>query len=322
MMNLSTLAELAGVSVATVSKAFSGSGEISAATKARIFAIARDQGCFDRYNKNKFEKPVIAVICPEIRSEYYAAMLTLLDREIAAKGGVMLASISNFDEARVKELFVYYTAYCHADGVILLQGCKGLQNPFAVPCVSFAKERQKNIDSIKIDLKGAIDAAVLHLKERGHREIGFIGESLTRGKLEMFRAAMRAAGMPLQQKWIKMRHERFADAGIYAVRDWLADGTLPTAIVASYDYIAIGAMQALTERGIKVPEEVSVIGMDDIAVATHLQTPLSSIRTHTEEACRRAVALVFKKIENQYYREREEIVIEAEFVGRASSGAV
>ena len=64
-MNLSNIAKKAGVSVSTVSKAFSGSREIGEATRQRIFDIARAEGCFDKYNKNPFSKPVIAVICPE-----------------------------------------------------------------------------------------------------------------------------------------------------------------------------------------------------------------------------------------------------------------
>lgn len=95
-MNLETLAKLAEVSVGTVSKAFSGSKEISEDTKERIFALAKEHGCFDKYNKNRFDKKVIAVICPELNSEYYSATVTLLNREITLRGGIMSVSTTDF----------------------------------------------------------------------------------------------------------------------------------------------------------------------------------------------------------------------------------
>ena len=99
-MNLNTLAKLCGVSAATVSKAFSGSEEISEDTRNKIFEIAKQHGVYDRYNKNKYDKKVIAVICPELNSDYYNKYVTLLDKEITALGGIMTVSVSNFDADR------------------------------------------------------------------------------------------------------------------------------------------------------------------------------------------------------------------------------
>ena len=113
-MNLETLAKLAEVSVGTVSKAFSGSKEISEDTKDRIFALAKEHGCFDKYNKNRFEKKVVAVLCPEIKSEYYTTIATLLERQITSHGGIMLLSTTEFSEEREMTLFSYYASYCKA----------------------------------------------------------------------------------------------------------------------------------------------------------------------------------------------------------------
>ena len=119
-MNLNTIAKLAGVSVSTVSKAFSGSEEISMQTKEHIFKIARENGCFEKYSKNKYERKVIGVVCPEISSDYYANILAVLNRVITAQGGVMISAVSDFSAEKEEELFTYFSVYAKVNGIILI----------------------------------------------------------------------------------------------------------------------------------------------------------------------------------------------------------
>ena len=319
-MNLNTLAKLAGVSVATVSKAFSGRDEISSETRERIFEIARQHGCYDKYNKNKFEKKVIAVICPELNSDYYNAYITILNEEIERQGGLMTVSVTNFSAERTQELFAYYSSYCKADGIITINPTGVLENPMLTPAVAIGTSRtHENVDTIEIDLESSIEDAIRYLKEKGHTRIGFAGEALTKGKLQSFRHAMRHAGLSVREEWIRISKDRFEKAGIEAAEGFLSIAERPTAILASYDNIAIGVIKELHRQGIRVPKDISVIGMDDIAIAPFLETSLSSIRTHTKEACRIAVELIMKKLENQYYSIRQEITISSEFIPRGSS---
>ena len=321
-MNLNTLAKLAGVSVATVSKAFSGSDEISDETRARIFSLAREHGCFDKYNKNKFDKKVIAVIAPELNSDYYTAFLTILDREITEQGGIMTVSPSNFSAEREAELFSYYSSYCKADGIIVIGSGKRIQNPFLIPAVSIGGlGNVVHVDSIQLDMSRAMEDAVAHLKQLGHRNIGFVGEPLTKGKTDYFLESMQALELPVRREWIRISDERFERAGVGIMEQWLSEGMpLPTAIVTAYDYIAIGVIQTLKKHGIRVPQDVSVIGSDDITVAPYLETSLSTIRTHTDTACRMAVELIMKKLENPHYSPRQTITLYSEFIPRETSG--
>ena len=319
-MTLNTLAKLAGVSVATVSKAFSGREEISAETRDRIFTIAREHGCFDKYNKNKFDKKVIAVICPELNSDYYNAFITILNGEIERQGGLMTVSVTNFSKEKEAELFSYYSSYCKADGIILISSISKLENPLLIPAVAIGtREEHDHVDSIHDDFMGAITDAVRYLKTNGHSRIGFAGEALTKEKERKVQAALRAAGIPVRKEWFYVGKERFEQAGITAASIFLSQKERPTAILTGYDYIAIGLIKHLSDSGIRVPKDVSVIGMDDIAVAPFLETSLSSIRTHTDEACRIAVELIMKKLDNQYYSIRQDITIPCDFIPRGTS---
>ena len=320
-MNLSELAALAGVSVGTVSKAFSGSCEISESTRERIFEIAREAGVFEKYDKGKFPKPVIGVICPEIGSNYYSTIVSMLGSRIEADGGIALICETGFDRAKETELFSYFSGYSGADGVILITPGTKHKNPTHFPAVSIGSAHESaNMDVICLKLENAIEDALEHLKKNGHQSIGFAGEKLTRSKLDQFRSAMRRAGLPVEARHVKTSPNRFEQAGVDCAEAWLREGDLPDAILAAYDYIAIGIIKALHDHGVRVPEDVSVIGMDDIATAPYLETSLSSIRTNTEEACQRAVELIMIKTKNQYYMDRQKIVIQSEFIPRESSG--
>ena len=321
-MNLEMLAKLAEVSVGTVSKAFSGSSEISADTRERIFALARQNGCFDKYNKNRFDKKVIAVICPEIKSEYYAAMATILDREITSHGGIMLLSATDFSEERERALFSYYASYCKADGILTINQGAVLENSFHIPVVAIlptdTAKRSKNIDFIMSDMPSAIESSIGYLKELGHKKIAFAGETLTMIKLQHFKNAMRKAGLAIDEGLICVSKKRFEEAGEEIMDHWIAEGHMPHAVVAAYDYIAIGLRRSLRRAGKSVPQDCSVIGMDDISVVPYLEAPLSSIHTHTDDACRIAVEILLKKAQNQYYSSRQEILMPSEFVARGS----
>ena len=115
-MNLSKLAQMANVSVSTVSKAFSDSHEISRQTKEMIFDVAKKYGCFDKYYKPVYTKKVIAVICPEMLGIHYTQMATFLSREISMRNGTMLLSVDEFSSEKNKfhqngEFCCNYSAY-------------------------------------------------------------------------------------------------------------------------------------------------------------------------------------------------------------------
>ena len=325
-MNLNMIAKQAGVSVSTVSKAFNGSKEISQSTKERIFEIARENNCFEKYFKNKYDKKVVAVIYPELQGNYYTQIVDELEKMLREKNVVMVSSITNFDKEREKALVDYYAMYSGVDGIILVEAMNKRYKNIRIPLVSFmtsdAKTRNSHSDNIQIDVNGSVEEAIMCLKEFGHTRIGFAGESLTAIKAEMYKKAMRKAGLIVRPSDIKVSSKRFEEAGVECMNAWFDEPDRPTAILAAYDYIAVGVLRSIYKKGYSVPEHFSVVGMDDIPIISYMHTSISSIKTNTLHACRTIVDVVVKKMDNQFYTSRENITISTEFILRESVGPV
>ncbi len=316
-MTMKQLADIANVSVSTVSKAFSGSREISDEKREYIFEIARKSGCYDKYCKPSFGKKVIAVICPEFQSGYYSQHLTYLKKEIEKHDGVMVAASCNFDKYSKNEMLSYFAEIAKVDGVIIV-GSDVSKTNYATPIVVIGDS--ENFDSISLSMKTAITDVVDCLLEKGHTDIAFIGETLTGGKFKLFEQAMQEKGIKINNDYVIERKERFEEAGYYATNILMTMEKVPTAIVAAYDSIAIGAMKSIYEHGLRIPEDISLVGMDDNREAAYLNVPLTSITSYSEDLCEIAVDLLFDRMENKGKGKIKKIKVSTELVKRESVG--
>ena len=320
-MTQKDIARQTGTSVATVSKAFSGSPEISEETRQRIFDAARRGGCYEKYYKGGYDARVVAVICPEMESEYYTRIVSCLEKRISAVGDVMTLSVSGFDAGKEKRLFEYHAYVQKADGVILLGGASAVVNRDHRPLVAIhAAGEISCADLVETDIRQGMRECVSWLKEAGHREIGFVGDRFTAAKRESFREAMRELGLPVREEWTAESALRFQAAGYEEARRLLAGNRRPTAVIAAYDYIALGVIQYAHAAVIRVPEELSVIGMDNISLAPYLDIPLTTVDLHTEQMCDTVLELLYKKMENPYYVACRSVTVRPDLMIRGSAG--
>ena len=316
-MKMRELALLAGVSVSSVSKVFSGSGEISDQTKERIIKIAKETGCYEKYSKKTFSKKVIAVVCYEFASGYYANQLKFLEREIAKRGGIMIASTCNFDHSAGAELVRYYAEYLKADGIIIF-GNRQLLKKYDVPIVVIGESEEH--DSVWLSNERAIEDAVELFLEKGHEHIAFIGESLTESKNLLFKKSMEKNGVKVKNEYIMEVPERFEEAGYKAMNCLLSLENPPTAVLTAYDNIALGAMRSIRERGLKIPEDISIIGMDDNNECEYFDAPLTSVTSYIEDLCEIVADMMFDRIKSGKMGAPKKIKVSTELVKRGSVG--
>lgn len=322
-MNHRKIAELAHVSTSTVSKALSGSREISEDVAAQIRKIALDIGYFAEKNKRKavnkcMKQAVIAVVCPEIVSIHYSQIVTLLKNFIEERDGRIAVYIYDFDINKLSDIVEYLYMNNRTDGIIVMSS-EVLPKISSLPTVYFGISDSGCLyDTVGVNNQKVMDDIIDYLASLGHTEIGFIGETNTFSKQQFFENSMKKACLTVCTDYIYNIQKRFEGIGTDAAQKIIASVKRPTAFVAAYDEIAISLIHDLEKRGIYVPRDISVVGMNDIPLAPYIQASLTTVKFFYDEQASLAVDILYDKIfgENNSV---QQLVVNHELVVREST---
>ena len=310
-MTMRDLARLANVSISTVSKAFHGAEDVSEETRQQIFTLAKEHG---KFYKERFHKQIIAIICPELGSPYYTGYVERLQKIIEQNEGIALISTDHFRPGAQAELIDYYASYLRVDGIFVINLTDVPKRGYEIPIVSLLSG-SSSFDTVSFDMNSAIRDAVQSLRSLGHEKIAFIGEPLTRYKAKIFAEAME---IDQTDDCIVESPHRFEKAGEDGVMELLRRSGDYSAIICGYDNIAFGVIKQLKKRGYQVPEDFSVVGIDNISASEYTDTPLTTIDTQPDEICLIAWDLMQKKQQSKYYRSNQRITISGKLILRES----
>jgi LacI family transcriptional regulator len=157
-------------------------------------------------------------------------------------------------------------------------------------------ESPSEMPMVSVDFYRAGQLAAQHLLDLGHRRVAVIvDEPQQTLRLEGFRSVVQGAGIPLLPEMIQ-RGNSLLESGYAAAKTLLASPTRPTAIFATTDWMALGAIEAVLEAGLSVPQDISVIGLDDIQVSAHLRPPLTTIAVPKAQLAKEATELLLRQI--------------------------
>ncbi|KQQ03831.1 MULTISPECIES: LacI family DNA-binding transcriptional regulator [unclassified Rathayibacter] len=309
MPGIEEVAELAGVSKATVSRALSGRGYVSASTKQRVEGAAASLGYVVSANASSLvtgRSNNIAVVIPIINQWFFGGIIEGIEHALLAAGyDLLLYNIDKQLDAR-RSVFEYYLVRKRVDAIVAVTLEISPDETEALlalgkPVVGIGGELP-GIPTFSIDDVAAARLATEHLLSLGHERIVHIG-GLAEEEMDFhvhtkrrdgFREAMEAAGLTSDPaSFVPTRFD--IPGGHRAGRQVLGDPrTRPTAIFAASDEIAIGIILAARELGLSVPEDVSVIGIDDHPLAELFG--LSSIRQDPRQQGELAVQLVLEAL--------------------------
>lgn len=312
MITLSKIAKLAHVSVSTVSKAFSMSNEVNPETRERIFDIAKQHGCFKKYYRAKYPKHVIAVICPEFGSRSYSVALALIQKYLSEYNCEICVAATGFSEEKERELLEYYNRYTAVDGVIDIEARVKIDENIEIPVAAVNSMHPNNgVISVTNDNGPPLKKAIEYFTEKGVKDIGFISEMNTLGTLEKFSEVIKGKFGYVNEDLISVTDKRIEAGGYAAMEKFFSNGRLPRAIICAYDHMAIGAVRCIYDHGLKVPDDIAVMGMNDIGGAGEfLNPPLSSINTNMNKMYKIVTDALISHLMGEPSGTREKVVSE------------
>ena len=323
------VADHLGLSVAAVSRVLSGAPaarSIPKITQDRIFAAAEKlnyrPNLFARSLRNR-RSQTVGVIVPEVSEGYATLVLSgIEDALLEADYFYFLISHHHREEmiARSEQLFRDRAV----EGVIAVDTL--LRDRWAIPTVSVSGHHEpKGVTNIVLNHRVAAELAIDHLNGLGHRRVAFIkGQSFssdTESRWRGIRHAMEKRGLTIVPKLVAQLEgdQPTHEPGYLATQRLLAEGETFTALFAFNDVSAIGAIKALREAGLRVPQDVSVVGFDDVQSAAFQNPGLTTMRQPLRTMGMLAAQTVLQQIGATASAVHAQIVVDPELVVREST---
>ena len=326
MVTIRDVARVAGVSPSTVSRVLNGKMVVRKETEERVWAAVEDLG----YRPNALARALITrhtsavgIILSDVCDPFYPPIV---------QGVTEVANINHYSsflcDLSPEPDEVFYLRLVHeqrVDGVVI--GTSHIPDEHilafmeeGVPLV-LINRRMEGAPSVEGDNERGGRQATLHLVEGGHKRIAHIGvpSHVKSGILRRkgYEDVLRGQGLPVISELIVVEEDT-PEGGYRAAKVLLSRKERPTAVFAYDDAMAIGAMQAFLEEGVGVPEDIAVVGYDDILLARYVTPSLTTIEQPRRHMGRLAMEMLLRLIRGEEFEERE-IVLEPRLIVRRSS---
>lgn len=334
-VTIKTIAKLAGVSVSTVSKIINNYSDISEETKQRVHAIMQETGYIPSNTAKTLatkRSNLIGVIFAgklnvDFTHPFFVEVLNAFKKQM----GILGYDLLFFSNEKFNPHGEDYLARCrhfHVDGCIIISGQEleqdiGELDRSDIPCIGvdlvLTGAQSGNImsDNYKIAAK-----VVEHFYMLGYRDIGYIGSTaqsdISRMRETGLVKSLESWGLPIRPEWFVQGNDFYEESGYQAMCRMLEQGPPPRALFAASDLLALGAIRALREQGLRTPEDVAVAGCDDIEASRYTSPALTTVKQDKDKIGRLAAMMLYDLIHRQI--STSSVVVEPELIVRESCG--
>lgn len=328
-ISIKDVARAAQVSHPTVSRALRNSPLVKSETAERIRQIAHDMG----YRANAVARGLvtkrtrtIGVVVTTIADPFIGEVVSGIE-EMANDHGysVFLANCNADPEREIRVVHSFQER--RVDGILVTSSRVGalylsLLRQFKVPIVLINNQHPGEfVHSVMIDNVTASRQAMQHLLELGHRRIAYLGDQYgfqsDTERFAGYRQALEQADSPFIPELV-VHGDGKPEGGQVAIEKLLALPTLPTAVFCYNDMSAIGALNGIRARGLKVPGDISLIGFDDLFIASYVDPPLTTVRQPKQLMGRKAMEILLNLFSDTH--QETNIKVQGELVVRGSTG--
>ncbi len=326
-VTLRDVAEYAEVSVTTVSNVMRDWPYVSHKTRERVLGAIEKLGYTPHVVAQGLrtgQTQAIAFVVPDLSNPYFAAIVSAAE-DVAQEHGYTLLIFNSHENSDREAVCIRRAARRWADGLLIAQtagahssSLDGLVTPHVA--IDRVPEGYQS-PSCTLDNFRAGQLATQHLVDLGHTHIAHLGgPTHTRPAQERLRgwqSVLAAHGLP--SHYVQHSGNSWGcDDGYTALQNLFSTGDVPTAVFASNDRMAVGALRAIQERGLNVPDDVSLVGVDDIEISRFLNPPLTTVRQPLEDMARAAIDLLLKLIHAEQL-ETTQVVLQPQLMIRQST---
>jgi LacI family repressor for deo operon, udp, cdd, tsx, nupC, and nupG len=332
MTNIRAVSKLAGVSVATVSRALQKPELVSEKTREKVKAAAQEADYKPNMMAVNFrsrKSHAIMVLVPDVSNVFFSKVISGIQAAAKAHGYNIILGNTMGDEGLEQELANMLQTN-QADGIIQLSARfplpkTDLHGDSSLPIVNCCEcVDDASMPTVSLDNQGAGTAVTKHLLELGHKRIGAIlGPSdspLTSARLNGYRSALNGNGIAFDESLLAQA-DFTIESGYKAVDILLDIPSPPTAVFCFSDEMAIGAIKRVKERGLKVPEDISIAGFDDLEFSGYIDPPLTTIKQPNRRFGAKSVETLLDIIEGRAI-ENQNITLPFELLVRSSTATL
>lgn len=312
-ISIKEVARLAGVSIATVSRCLNNPEKVTEKTRRKVQQAVLDTGYSPNTLAQSFRRGrtnLVMVVLPSVGDPFFTDVIRGIRTASRAKGYSIVIEETQLNALTADEIGALLVSK-QTDGILLLASTSPFGTeirsassqrrlPIVIGCETVAPELSA-FASVHIDNVAAAKEATAYLVSQGHRRIAMISGQktslLTKDREDGYRAAMREAGATVHDGWV-VAGELTIDGARRATRKLLNHELRPTAIFCANDEMAIGSLHEAKAAGLAVPEQLSIVGFDDMRYAEVSDPPLTTIAQPAEEIGERAMYKLCREIED------------------------
>ena len=311
--NIYKIAELAGVSIGTVSRVMNGKDRVSPQTRSRILEIAREHNFVPNAAARGLatkKTHTLMMLVSDIANVYFSEMAKEISRASHASGYKIL--LGDSDETVEREADLLRTlSDRHVDGAIVAPLTTTANFPHyqdliraGFPLVLMDTELAGvKAPCVRVDNVEGATLAVNYLAGEGHRKIAFLCGNINfqtnKLRYDGFCEAMKANSLGLSNEYLVLNQDFLIQEGFCGVEELLDLSDPPTAIFAASDLMAMACIQTVMRRGLRVPDDVAVVGFDDLKISAHMEIPLTTVAQPKNEIAHWAVKLLLQLVNEE-----------------------